>query len=54
VAEDYKDLNELMESIDTATVRTDIVYTLLIKAWDLGFCEGCEEAQEQIRAHAEY
>lgn len=52
--EEIKTIDEIIESIQTETVRKDLVYTLLIKAWDLGFYEGTKETQEQYRAHAEY
>ena len=51
---EFRSIDEIIDSIQTETVRKDLVYTLLIKAWDLGFYEGCEEAREQYRAHAEY
>lgn len=51
---EFKNIDDLMDSIKDNMVRKDLVYTLLIKAWDLGFCEGCEEAQEQYRRSAEY
>lgn len=51
---EFSSIDEIIESIKTETVRKDLVYTLLIKAWDLGFYEGTKETHEQYRAHAEY
>jgi hypothetical protein len=47
-------LNDLLDSIKTDTVRKDLVYTLLVRAWDIGFCDGWEEAREERRRNAEY
>ena len=45
-------LNELMDIVDESNLRTDLVYTLLIKAWDIGYCDGCEDVREGMREWA--
>lgn len=51
---EFRSIDEIIESIQTEAVRKDLVYTLLIKAWNLGFYEGAKKTHEQYRAHAEY
>jgi len=47
-----RDLNDLMDTLDTDTVRKDLVYTLIVKAWDIGYCEGCEAVRDLTREWA--
>ena len=47
-------LDDLMDTVDENTLRKDLVYSMLIKAWDIGYCEGCDAAREEIRFQAEY
>jgi len=48
-----KALDELMDQVRVETLRKDIVYTMLIKAWDLGYCEGSEDVREDMRKWAD-
>jgi hypothetical protein len=45
-------LDDLMDTVDEKTLRKDLVYSLLIKAWDIGYCEGCEDVREGMREWA--
>ena len=47
-----KALDDLMDQVRAETLRKDIVYTMLIKAWDIGYCEGAEDVREGMREWA--
>lgn len=42
------DLNGLLDSVSEEVIRRDLVYTLMIKAWDIGYVDGFNEARYAI------
>jgi flagellar biosynthesis/type III secretory pathway protein FliH len=46
-------LNDLMDSIKDQEVRRDLVYTLIAKAYALGFDDGFNEGCEAVRHEPE-
>ena len=44
-----KGLDDLMDEVNDNMLRKDLVYTMLIKAWDIGYCEGAEDVWKGIR-----
>ena len=47
-----KGLDDLMDEVNDNMLRKDLVYTMLIKAWDIGYCEGAEDVREGMREWA--
>jgi hypothetical protein len=48
-----KDLEELMDSVKDASIRSDLVLTLIKKAYALGFDSGFNDGCEAVR-HEEH
>jgi len=49
---ELQSLDDLMEKVGDEPMRKDLVYSLLIKAWDIGYCEGCDDVREGMREWA--
>jgi len=49
---ELQSLDDLMEKVGDEPMRKDLVYSLLIKAWDIGYCEGCDDMREGMREWA--
>jgi len=42
-------INDLMDSVGDGMVRKDLVYTLILKAWDIGYVDGIQD-EKNMRA----